>query len=317
MATPVTEHAYPPLDSQGIHTFITDQGGTLTGDIQTDFRNALFIAVAPGGKANDYSIDDLWQRHIIANVAGDANTVTGNPATAGRGKSGFVGNKLKHYYPPGFLKNPGNANAFPGAGAGNAQSLVFDPGNIYPGVTLSNSDLTMVGGDTGLAQYAACLSATKSRAAGGKWMFEATVDDMSVSGARYASAFCGMGFDDSGGTTPSATYMGSVNGVGSLIDYSGGTLCRVYKGSAANTFIAATTNLYIPADGTVMTMGLDLDAETVSYYINGAPIAVDFGYTVDGAVTDSIYPFVKAFYDVQITLNSTVLYPITGYTVWQ
>jgi hypothetical protein len=115
MATPTTEHDYPPIDSQGIHTFITNQGGTLTGDLQTDFRNALFISVAPGGKANDYSIDDLWQRHVITNISSDSNAETGNPATAGRGKSGFVGLRPIHYYEKAFLKNPGNANAFPGS----------------------------------------------------------------------------------------------------------------------------------------------------------------------------------------------------------
>lgn len=122
MVTSVTEHEYPPLDSEGVYTFITAQGGAQTGDLNTDFRNALFIAVAPGGKANDYSIDDLWQRHIIANVAGDANTAAGNPATAGRGKSGFVGNKLKHYYKHAYLKNPANANTFPGGGGGTPEA---------------------------------------------------------------------------------------------------------------------------------------------------------------------------------------------------
>ena len=114
MATPTTEHDYPPIDSQGIHTFITDQGGAVTGDLQTDFRNALFIAVAPGGKVNDYSIDDLWQRHVITNISGDSNAESGNPAAAGRGKSGFVGLRPIHYYEKAFLKNPGNVNAFPG-----------------------------------------------------------------------------------------------------------------------------------------------------------------------------------------------------------
>ena len=141
MATPVTEHDYPPIDSQGIHTFITDQGGATTGDLQTDFRLALFLAVAPGGKVNDYSIDDLWQRHVIANVATDGNAEAGNPAAAGRGKAGFVGNRPLMYYVAAFMRNAGNANKFPGSatafditayskiGGGTAIVGIADPRN--------------------------------------------------------------------------------------------------------------------------------------------------------------------------------------------
>jgi len=121
MTTPVTEISYPSLDSQATYTFIDSQlsADVQTGDLNTDFREALYIQLGlshPRGSSG-YSIDDLWKRYVINSIAADSNTASGNPATAaGAGNpKGHKGNSMKHYYPPGLLKNPGNANKFPAA----------------------------------------------------------------------------------------------------------------------------------------------------------------------------------------------------------
>jgi hypothetical protein len=129
MTTPVTEISYPPLDSQATYTFIESQvdAAALTGDLQTDFKEALYIQLAlsnPRGSSG-YSLDDLWKRYVINSIAADSNTAAGNPATAaGAGNpKGHKGNSIKHYYPPGLLKNPGNANKFPAGTAFNISNF--------------------------------------------------------------------------------------------------------------------------------------------------------------------------------------------------
>ena len=304
MTTPVTEHTYPPMDSQGIHTFIADQGGTLTGDLQTDFRNALFIAVAPGGKANDYSIDDLWQRHIIANVAGDANAEAGNPAAAGRGKSGFVGNSLHQYYGPPFLKNPGNANTFPGGSAG--LTLTLDP-LLGPGAgpaVLSNGNLTMACTGASWSWRLGNPESRRNRADGGKWLTEATVD------AENGSSFMVLGIFDTVG--PSQAYAGQNNGCGCLFTPGTG-IGRTYRGAADNAFDTMSPKLNADA-GDVITMACNLDDNQVTYYVNGNTTGTFSMITASPGL--SVMPVFKAYYDTTLTLSTTVLFPVDGYEPW-
>lgn len=117
MATPVTEISYPPIESQATTTFIDSQvaAADQTGDLQTDFAQALYSVLGLTDGRNNYSLDDLWKRYIINVIAGDGNAESGNPAARG-GKGNNAAGKGQHpgtYYPPGFLKNPGNANKFP------------------------------------------------------------------------------------------------------------------------------------------------------------------------------------------------------------
>ena len=117
MATPVTEISYPPLDSQATTSFIDNQvqAADQTGDLQTDFAQALYNVLGLQDGRSKYSLDDLWKRYIINVIAGDGNAESGNPAAAG-GKGNNAAAKGQHvatYYSQAFLRNPGNANKFP------------------------------------------------------------------------------------------------------------------------------------------------------------------------------------------------------------
>jgi len=50
-----------PLPTQRFQDFINASGAALTGCLQTDYRNALFIVSGASGQANDYSIDDIFE----------------------------------------------------------------------------------------------------------------------------------------------------------------------------------------------------------------------------------------------------------------
>jgi len=63
-------------------------------------------------------------------------------------------------------------------------------------------------------------------------------------------------------------------------------------------------------------MGIDLDLATVSAYMDGE-LVHSRAYALNGAEDDRIIPVVKSMWGTQMTLNTTVQYPIDGYTVWK
>ena len=114
MPLTTTQIAFPPIQSQATEDFIAanvveaDRHGSMVDDFKKALANNLTL------DANDYSIDDLWALYILGPIAADtANTSPGNSAAA-RGKN--VGQHPRHYYPPAFLRNPGNVNRFPMGG---------------------------------------------------------------------------------------------------------------------------------------------------------------------------------------------------------
>ena len=61
-------HIYPPRrnDSRIVH-FIAAQGGSTTSDINSDFREALGLALGLSAtQIIQASIDDLWKRYKVA-----------------------------------------------------------------------------------------------------------------------------------------------------------------------------------------------------------------------------------------------------------
>ncbi len=64
----ITGIEYPrdamPTDTSRFNDFITDSGITKTGDLQLDYRAALFTVLGPGGKVNDYSLNDIFKRYF-------------------------------------------------------------------------------------------------------------------------------------------------------------------------------------------------------------------------------------------------------------
>lgn len=306
MTTPVTEISYPPYDSQALHTFITDQGGTVTGDLQTDFRNALFISVAPGGKANDYSIDDLWARHIQVNVSGDANAAPGNPAAAGRGKLGFVGMSLVAYYIQTYLRNPGNANAFPGGGSNpdtQTMSMDFRNGSVLP--TISNGGQTIT---TSANNYAWMHHSTdvydKDYTEGGKFIIEVTVDS-------FTSGFCcgGGGYDPD--QNVSSSYGGNHDGFGYL---GSGSLSRIYHGPDDLNYTGGSPNIAV-ATGVVITTAINLDDDEITVYIDGATTGTN-ALARTTPTSNMLRPVIKQYGTCQQTINPTILHPQTGYVAW-
>ena len=112
--------AYPPLPNQATQDFITATGITATGNLFDDFRSAL-VSILGLTDSNALTLDDLWQLYVINLVSTDGNTEAGNPASAGRGKSGFVGGNPGHYYAESHRRNAAGGGFFTGGGGGFGQ----------------------------------------------------------------------------------------------------------------------------------------------------------------------------------------------------
>lgn len=126
-----------PLDSQATYTFID---GILTedqktGDLQTDFKLALYVNLGLVNGVSKYSIDDLWKRHILVNIATDGNATPGNPASNGQ----HAGQHLGMYYDDDFLNNPGNTNPFPGGNGGGFNLNTFTAFDDWDNVSLTTA----------------------------------------------------------------------------------------------------------------------------------------------------------------------------------
>lgn len=126
---------YPPLPNATTQSFIDDSGITATGNLMSDFHAALVqYCVDAGAIANTaygekLSQDDLWNLYVKNVVSADGDTEAGNPATAGRGRGGHVGNNPGHYYREDAQSGGrGNPNKkFPTAGYSTVQPITqFD-----------------------------------------------------------------------------------------------------------------------------------------------------------------------------------------------
>ena len=198
---------------------------------------------------------------------------------------------------------------------GIAQNLTFARKH-GTSVTLSNGGLTMVG-STGNWFYACPGAAedsdsSKLRADGGQWMYEVTIDNI-----PSTNAYCSIGFGNDNTAQFDTVVCGNGNGCALLVDDQNGTLSRLYYGSSPSTFQNASNPSFpLDAGGTVVTMGIDLDNDTVSAYMDGE-LVHSRAYSLNGAEDDRIIPVVKSMWGPQMTLNTTVQYPIDGYTVWK
>lgn len=123
---------YPPLPNATTQAFIDDSGITATGNLMSDFHAALVQycvdagAIASTAYGEKLSQDDLWNLYIKFVVSQDSNAEAGNPAGAGRGRGGHVGNNPGHYYPEPASNARGRANPnarFPTAGFSSTQEI--------------------------------------------------------------------------------------------------------------------------------------------------------------------------------------------------
>lgn len=146
--TAVTDIAYPPLQSQATTTFINDNvpEADRTGAIPDDFKKALANILSLD--VNAYSIDDLWNFHIAANISGDSNAEPGNPA--GRGARG--GQHPRHFYSSRYLRNAGNSNAFPGSGGASGSD--DDWASVSMLLALDGADAATSTTDTSILEHA-------------------------------------------------------------------------------------------------------------------------------------------------------------------
>ena len=195
------------------------------------------------------------------------------------------------------------------------QTLTFNAAYSHPNITISNGDRTMTQTTPSGSWMWGNGPQTdeKLRASGGKWMYEVVIDSM-----PSTSAFVGVGWGNGNKSGLSTVYAGNTNGGAQLIDDENGTLCRMYKGANANTFVTATTSRYpLDAGGTIITFGLDLDNDTCSCYMDGLAMIEDQAFALNGLEDDSVLWYVKSFQGAVITLPTTITYPIEGYTVWK
>lgn len=178
---------YPPLPNQATRDFITDSGITATGSLFDDFRTAL-VAVLGLADHNDLSLDDLWQLFVIASVAGDPNAESGNPATAGRGKSGFVGHNPGHYYAESHRRNPAGGG-FPVSNGPDANTLYLYPlQNSYADSVLGNDPAVKIGTD-------AIFVADAGPFGVGDWAFDAAAGTAQGSASKGAQSSVDLGDD--------------------------------------------------------------------------------------------------------------------------
>ena len=195
------------------------------------------------------------------------------------------------------------------------QTLTFNAAYSHPSITISNGDRTMTQTTPAGSWMWGNGPQTdeKLRASGGKWMYEVVIDSM-----PSTSAFVGVGWGNGNKSGLSTVYAGNTNGGAQLIDDENGTLCRMYKGAPANSFVTATTSRYpLDAGGTIITFGLDLDNDTCSCYMDGLAMIEDQAFALNGSEDDSVLWYVKSFQGAVITLPTTITYPIEGYTVWK
>jgi hypothetical protein len=123
---------YPPLPNQTTQQFIDDTGIVTTGNMMDDFRSALVESLSTVvTDHNKYTLDDLWQLYIIHITSGDPNAEAGNPAGAGRGKQGFVGQSPGQYYDEGTRGNSGKG--FPAGLTGGVDLTPFNGTPVYDG----------------------------------------------------------------------------------------------------------------------------------------------------------------------------------------
>ena len=145
---------YPPLPNATTQEFIDASGITATGSMFDDFRSAL-VAVLELSDSNALTMDDLWQLYVINKVSADANAESGNPAGAGRGKSGFVGGNPGHYYAESHRRNAAGGGFPVAAAASGLTSLgtfVIDTGMVAStarGVVVSPDGTKIIWDDTG------------------------------------------------------------------------------------------------------------------------------------------------------------------------
>ena len=131
---------YPPLPNASTQAFIDTNVNSPTGNLMDDFRTAL-VSVLGLSDHNDLCLDDLWQRYIVEVVAGSSIEEPGSPASAGRGKGGYVGANPGHYI---SQENRNDANGSVGFPGGFDGTLTFDTDRaVHQQVTLSDGDKTV------------------------------------------------------------------------------------------------------------------------------------------------------------------------------
>lgn len=138
---------YPPLPNASTQAFIDAQVPSPTGNMMDDFRTALVNACSLTDH-NDLCLDDIWQCYVQNVIASDANAEAGNPAAAGRGKGGFVGNNPAHYYAQDKRNDAGGSVGFPGGNVFEGNQLGWDDRTANGRITLSGTNSETAQADT-------------------------------------------------------------------------------------------------------------------------------------------------------------------------
>ena len=182
----------------------------------------------------------------------------------------------------------------------NSQSWSFeDPPDDSPFMVVSDSGKTITA-DTATGGFMWGESAGEEIPNTGKHIFEVELDVVDtwvsvgivpVAGSR-STGFAGQDFGSS------------------VLIWSGNA--RHYNGPDDDDFTTVSPAPTFPSDGDLLTVAVDMDAETISYYINGVAFIEDESFTK----TAGLYqPFVKAFVaDSVYKIPDTITHPVTGFT---
>lgn len=187
----------------------------------------------------------------------------------------------------------------------NAQSWTFeDPADDFPYIVISDSGTTFTAA-TATGGFMWGESAASGGTAGeipntGKHMFEIELDVVDTWVAV--------------GITPLAEgrdtgFAGQNFGAACLL-WSGNA--RFYDGPTDADFTTVSPAPTFPSNGDLLTVAVDMDAETISFYINGVAFVEDGAWV---KTTGTYQPYVKAFVaDSVYKIPSTITYPVTGYS---
>ena len=144
----------------------------------------------------------------------------------------------------------------------------------------------------------------KDYTAGGKFIIEITVDSYA------AGQFICPGLWEPAQNV-SSTYGGNKDGFGFLGTNS---LTRVYHGPEDSEYDNVTPQTAM-ATGVVVTMAINLDDDEVTVYIDGTATTTT-GIVRTTPTSNYLRPVIKGYKDCVMTINPTILHPVTGFVAW-
>lgn len=171
--------------------------------------------------------------------------------------------------------------------------------------TISNGGLTLATTGSNFS-WGYSIIDDKDFTEGGKYTVEVTCDTLA------SGIFMCMGLYDPAQTV-STSYAGNDDGLGALLQKTSG-LARIYNGAAALSYEAMSPDLYL-ANGSVVTMAINLDDDEATFYVDGSTTGT-FDLNRVTPTSNDLRVVFKMYGACTVSINTTILHPVTGFTAW-